>query len=139
VSTEIRGEILVEDTDSPSFSGPRSILGPYPVDRGEALSPVIKQPERKTDHVPYLVPTLRMREGTPPHTWCLIRHKVYLVRGTLRSRDRSVSITTSYGPDGRGSIPGMGKIFFSTPQLPEWSGAKPASHSTSTAGSFPRG
>jgi hypothetical protein len=35
------------------------------------------------------------------------------------SRDSSVGVATSYGPDGRGSIPGRGKIFFFTPQLPD--------------------
>jgi hypothetical protein len=33
--------------------------------------------------------------------------------------DSSLGIATGYGMDGRGSIPGRGKSFFSTPQRPE--------------------
>jgi hypothetical protein len=36
-----------------------------------------------------------------------------------RGRDRSVGITTGYGLDGRGSISGRVKRFFSTPQRPD--------------------
>jgi hypothetical protein len=35
------------------------------------------------------------------------------------SRDRSVGTVTSYGPDGRSSIPRRGKRFFSSPQRPD--------------------
>jgi hypothetical protein len=34
------------------------------------------------------------------------------------SQDSSVSISTGYGLDSLGSVPGRGKIYFSTPQRP---------------------
>jgi hypothetical protein len=37
----------------------------------------------------------------------------------VRSRGSSVGITTGYGLDGRGSIPGRGKGFVSSPQGPD--------------------
>jgi hypothetical protein len=38
----------------------------------------------------------------------------------MRSRDISVGMTTGYGLDGRDSIPGTGKRFFSIPQRTDW-------------------
>jgi hypothetical protein len=50
------------------------------------------------------------------------------------SRDSSDSIVTSYGLHGRGSIPGMGKMYFSFPQHPHqlW-----GHYVMDTVGSFP--
>jgi hypothetical protein len=56
----------------------------------------------------------------------------------------SVCIAKGYRLDGRGSVPGKGKRFFSTPQSPDqiWgagSGFHPVSYRMGTLGSFPRG
>jgi hypothetical protein len=44
-----------------------------------------------------------------------------------------------YGLDGRGSIPGRGKTFVSTPQRPEDPEAHTASYTMGTPDSFPGG
>jgi hypothetical protein len=45
--------------------------------------------------------------------------KIILLMLVQVSRDASVGIVTGYRLDGRGSIPGRGKIFFSSPQRPD--------------------
>jgi hypothetical protein len=49
--------------------------------------------------------------------------------------DNLVGIATGYGLDGRGSIPGRGKRFFSTASML----AHPASYPVGNGGSFPNG
>jgi hypothetical protein len=46
----------------------------------------------------------------------LYKEAIYI---SIRSRNCSVGIATGYGLDDRGSIPGWGKISFSTPQRPD--------------------
>jgi hypothetical protein len=46
----------------------------------------------------------------------------------LGSRDSSVRIATGYEVDGQVSIPGRDKLFFSSPQRSDRSGAQPASY-----------
>jgi hypothetical protein len=48
----------------------------------------------------------------------------------------SVGIATGYEMDDRGSIPGRGKSFFSSPQRPDLLWAYPASYSMGTGGCF---
>jgi hypothetical protein len=56
------------------------------------------------------------------------------------SRDSSVGIATSYGLDGRGSIPGTGKRFFSMPPFQTCFGVQPAFSPIGTwGGVFPGG
>jgi hypothetical protein len=43
-----------------------------------------------------------------------------------RSRDSSVGIVMGDGLDDRGSIPGRGKLYFSSPQRPDRLSAHPA-------------
>jgi hypothetical protein len=60
---------------------------------------------RKVFHVSCVSPEtilLRIKWTVSPHP-------------TKRTRNSSVSIATGYGLDGQGSIPGRGKIYFSTP------------------------
>lgn len=47
---------------------------------------------------------------------CPSGHGGWIIMSTYRfmSRDISVAIATGYGLDGRGSIPGKGKIFYSS-------------------------
>jgi hypothetical protein len=52
---------------------------------------------------------------------------------------RSVGIATSYELDGRGSIPGKGKRFFSTPQLSDRLLGVPSLLQNCVGGSFPGG
>jgi hypothetical protein len=61
------------------------------------------------------------RLGTCKTVGCLctvLRKHIWNKNGKSVHRS-SVSIATSYGLDGRGSIPGSGKRFFSTPQCPD--------------------
>jgi hypothetical protein len=53
--------------------------------------------------------------------------------------DSSVGIPTGYGLDGLGSIPGRGKIFFSTPQHLARIWGPPILLSSEYLGLFPRG
>jgi hypothetical protein len=47
-------------------------------------------------------------------------HFLYSTPGFPWSRNSSVGIATGSGIDGRGSIPGKGKMFFFTPHRPDW-------------------
>jgi hypothetical protein len=55
------------------------------------------------------------------YAWHSSQNKVPL-QPVQRSRDSSVSIAIGYGLNGQGSIPGKGKILFSSPQHPDWLG-----------------
>jgi hypothetical protein len=54
----------------------------------------------------------------------------------IKIQDSSVGIATGYEVDGRSSILGRGKRFFSTPQRP---GAHPSSFPMGNVGFFPEG
>jgi hypothetical protein len=56
-------------------------------------------------------------DSIPPHSLPRVsKYRTVLIR----DRDSSVGITTGYGFGGRDSIPGKGKILFSTRQNPHW-------------------
>jgi hypothetical protein len=55
------------------------------------------------------------------------------------SRDSSVGIAAGYWLDGRGSIPGKGKIFSLFHSVQTGKGAQPASYLMGTGDDFPRG
>jgi hypothetical protein len=56
-----------------------------------------------------------------------------------RSLDSSIGIGIGYGLDDRGLILGRGKIFFSSPQCPEWRWDPPSLLSNEYQRLFPRG
>jgi hypothetical protein len=56
-----------------------------------------------------------------------------------RSRNSSLDTAMGYGLDGRGSIPGIGNVFFSTPSAQTCSAPHPASYPMRIGGSFPGG
>jgi hypothetical protein len=58
------------------------------------------------------------------------------LRGLPRIQDKSVSIATGYGMDGRRLIPGRSKIF-SSPWRLDWLWGHPASYKMGTGGCFP--
>jgi hypothetical protein len=58
----------------------------------------------------------------------IIKIKIRTINFNSRSRYNTVSMATGYGLEGRGSIPGRGKKFFSTPhslQCKEYRGPFP--------------
>jgi hypothetical protein len=56
-----------------------------------------------------------------------------------KSRVSSVGIAIGHGLDGRGSVPGRSKRFFSSPQHPDRIWAHPASYTVGVGESFPCG
>jgi hypothetical protein len=61
------------------------------------------------------------------------------VPGAQQTRDSSLGIGTGCGLEGRVSILGSGKRFFSIPQRPDWLLAQLVSYRMGTGGSFPGG